>query len=354
MLLHSYSTIAIVQTAFLGDVALSMFFVEEVRMAHPSARIIVVTTPKSAPLVRCCASVDEVIEFDKRGADSGIKGILRVARRMRDLGVDLVFGLQRSARTAIVARLCGARACVGFAQATASFLYTTRVTWELSKHETQRNHELLSVFTDIADVVIPDKLRCIPEVISEVNELRGSQQIGNVLMSTRAGGAEVKRVVLAPGSVWFTKRWPEDHWVTLATKLVQSGSEVTIMGGSDDFSLCVRIADRSGATCPARPLSLQESLRVLANSDVLVTNDSAPTHMAAMVGTRTITIYGSTVPAFGFAPRGPRDVVVENTSLTCRPCGLHGKRSCPLGTMECMTSILPQKVMDLVNSTTLK
>lgn len=354
MLLHSYSTIAIVQTAFLGDVALSMFFVEEVRMAHPSARIIVVTTPKSAPLVRCCASVDEVIEFDKRGADSGIMGMLRVARRMRDLGVDLVFGLQRSARTAIVARLCGARACVGFAQATASYLYTVRVAWELSKHETQRNHELLTVFTDTTDVVIPDTLRCTPEVIPAVSDLSASQQVNNVLMSTRTGGADGKRVVLAPGSVWFTKRWPEDYWVTLATTLVQEGKEVVMMGGPDDFSLCVRVADRSGATCPASPISLQESLRVLANADVLVTNDSAPTHMAAMVGTRTITIYGSTVPAFGFAPRGPRDAVVENASLECRPCGLHGKRSCPLGTMECMTSILPQKVMDLVNAETNK
>jgi len=62
-------------------------------------------------------------------------------------------------------------------------------------------------------------------------------------------------------------------------------------------------------------------------------------------------IFGSTVPAFGFAPAGPRDAVVE-VPLTCRPCGVHGMRRCPLGHHRCMRDIAPERVLDAVRRAT--
>jgi heptosyltransferase-2 len=77
---------------------------------------------------------------------------------------------------------------------------------------------------------------------------------------------------------------------------------------------------------------------------VLVSNDSAPMHLAVAVGTPVVAIFGATVPEFGFGPAGPRDRVVETLGLSCRPCAIHGGATCPIGTFDCMVRISPERV----------
>jgi len=84
---------------------------------------------------------------------------------------------------------------------------------------------------------------------------------------------------------------------------------------------------------------------------VLVTNDSAPLHFAQAVDTPTVAIFGSTVPSFGFGPRGPRDHVVQVGGLACRPCSAHGPPSCPLGHHLCMKSLSVQDVLQAIEET---
>jgi len=90
---------------------------------------------------------------------------------------------------------------------------------------------------------------------------------------------------------------------------------------------------------------------VIRRAIVLVTNDSAPLHFAQAVATPTVAIFGSTVPAFGFAPRGPRDAVVELAGLACRPCSAHGPATCPLGHHRCMKSLSVEDVLRAVEAT---
>ena len=78
---------------------------------------------------------------------------------------------------------------------------------------------------------------------------------------------------------------------------------------------------------------------LLGRASVLVTNDSAPLHLATAVGTPVVAIFGPTVPAFGFGPRGFRDRVIEHPSLPCRPCSAHGPHVCPLGHHRCMREL---------------
>jgi heptosyltransferase-2 len=91
-------------------------------------------------------------------------------------------------------------------------------------------------------------------------------------------------------------------------------------------------------------LTLLESAELIRRCRVIVSNDSAPAHLASAVGTPVVAIFGATVPRFGFGPRGPGDIVVETEGLFCRPCGIHGGNSCPIKTFECMERILPERV----------
>jgi heptosyltransferase-2 len=159
-------------------------------------------------------------------------------------------------------------------------------------------------------------------------------------------------VALAPGSIWGTKRWP--GYGELAARLVAGGREVVVVGGQDDRDLADEVVaagngDRGTgngkAASAAGALALRASAALIARAEVLVTNDSAPLHLATATGTRIVAIFGPTVPAFGFGPRGPLDRAVEHPGLDCRPCSPHGPQTCPLGHHRCMRELPVERVL---------
>ena len=92
-------------------------------------------------------------------------------------------------------------------------------------------------------------------------------------------------------------------------------------------------------------LSILESAAVLKRCAALVTNDSAPLHLAESVGTPVVAFFGPTVREFGYFPRLPRSRALE-VSLRCRPCSRNGARRCPYGTKECLAAIPPERAME--------
>lgn len=336
MRLTDFRHIVIIQTAFIGDVALVLFLAEQVRQRHPTARITLVTTPIAATFAQYCTAIDTVIGFDKRSQHKGVNGILHVARQLRLEGADCVLAPHRSYRTALLARLSGACIRIGFENASLAWLYTKRVKYTLT-HEIERNNALVGVFEDGQNVRTTSPTITLPESADAAAEqFLQQQQCKNGF------------IACAPGSVWATKRWREEHFGSLAKILRKKGETVLLLGGKDDQALCERIAEKSGCASLAGKTTLPEMLALLKRASVLVSNDSAPVHLAALVDCPTVAVFGPTVQAFGFAPRSSRAVVIENAHLSCRPCSPHGTVACPLGTHECMWSVQPEEVLAAV------
>jgi heptosyltransferase-2 len=153
----------------------------------------------------------------------------------------------------------------------------------------------------------------------------------------------VPLVALAPASVWATKRWP--YYAELAREL-GSRARVVVLGASEDASLAAEVCQAAGpeAMNAAGVFSLLGSAELIRRCSVLVTNDSAPAHLASAVDTPTVAIFGPTVPAFGFGPLAGRSSTVGLDSLPCRPCDRHGPRRCPLGHWKCMRELAPGDV----------
>jgi heptosyltransferase II len=75
-------------------------------------------------------------------------------------------------------------------------------------------------------------------------------------------------------------------------------------------------------------------------------NDSAPMHMASAVDAPVTAVYCSTLPSFGFGPKSTKSFIVEiEEELPCRPCGLHGRRSCPKKHFKCALNINIQQLI---------
>jgi heptosyltransferase-2 len=153
-------------------------------------------------------------------------------------------------------------------------------------------------------------------------------------------------IALAPGSVWATKRWP--YYAEVARRIADRGLLVVI-GSTEDRAAAREIVDATeGAAIDATGrLSLLASAELLSRCALLVTNDSAPQHLASAMGTPTITIFGPTVPEFGFGPLAPGSRIAGHPSLRCRPCHSHGPRECPLGHWRCMREVPAEDVAAL-------
>lgn len=329
---------AVVQTAFIGDLVLTLPLVQALKRAWPETRIAVVTIPATAELLENHPDIAASIVFDKKSADAGPAGLLRAAARLREHAPAVVLVPHRSLRSAILARLSGATLRAGFSTSAGRFLFNRTVPYRREMHETDRNLSLLGAFGMPAPA--GERPRLYPD--------REDARAVDALLGEHPG---VPSVAVAPGSVWNTKRWPEEKFTALCRLLDGEGLRVVLVGGPADASLSARIAQRSGArrlVDTTGRFTLLQSAEAMRRCVAAVSNDSAPMHLAGAVGTPVIAIYGATVPAFGFAPRGERDAIVETSGLDCRPCGIHGGERCPIGTFVCMERVGAETVLAAV------
>jgi heptosyltransferase-2 len=318
--------VVVIQTAFLGDVVLTTPLLSALAARH--GPVDVITTPAAAPLLETHPGVRRVIRYDKRGRDSGWTGLRRLASQLREDGYGSAYLPHRSWRSGAIAWLAKIPVRIGFADG-ATLFYTAKVPRPPSGHEVER---LLALAP--ADATPPVDLALTPTDYADADAWLSSHGVGGSF------------VALAPGSIWGTKRWP--YYDRLAAEL---DVPAVIVGGPDDRGIAEEIARASAKVQSAvGELSLRTSAALIARSNVLVTNDSAPLHLATATGTPIVAIFGPTVPRFGFGPRGPRDTVVEHQALTCRPCSKHGPRRCPLGHHRCMRELPVELVRDAVRA----
>ncbi len=154
-------------------------------------------------------------------------------------------------------------------------------------------------------------------------------------------------LVFAPGARHQTKIWPAHKWVELLELAQRKGFPNQILvGGENDRAFCEQIAKQVDhpVLVLAGKTSLGELCAVIGSGDVLITEDSAPMHIAAAMGTPVVAIFGPTVPEFGFEPFRVRRAIISDYSLNCRPCHPHGSSKCPRYHFQCMLNINAEKV----------
>jgi heptosyltransferase-2 len=264
-----------------------------------------------------------------------------MSRFLRSRQYDIALVPHRSIRSAAVVALCGIPARVGFNTSAGRILFTNFVLYEKDVHEIDRNLAFLKIF----GIIPPGK---------ELPSLHPSKEDAAVVdqfLSDNRVSRNDKLLAVAPGSVWNTKRWHAEGFAELSMRISGAGWKVVLVGGKEDEELCGEIRDaakRGNVFIAAGVFTVMQSAELLRRCNALVTNDSAPLHLAVAMRTRVVAIFGATVPSFGFAPCGERDVIVETAGLACRPCTIHGGDKCPIGTFECMVKITAEMVYEKV------
>jgi heptosyltransferase-2 len=353
------ATSLVVQTSFLGDIVLTTPLIAELARRGP---VDVLTTPEGAEVLTNNPSIRNLIVYDRRDGDKGIAGFARTIGRIRHAGLygsldgkrppsianfyDAAYLAQGSYRSAIIVTSSGIRRRIGFNTSEGHRLYTDRIEYRGDKHHSERLWWLS--MSDCADEPTPEQItpRLYPSDDDE-------QRVSSIM---RDGLLDSSRpfVALAPGSVWATKRWP--FYPELAVKLGDRFN-IVVVGGPADTELGDVIVAQLPQGCAvnaAGKLQVLASAALIGRAAALVSNDSAPQHFASAMGTPTITVFGPTVPAFGFGPMADRSTIAGNHDLDCRPCDRHGPQKCPLGHWRCMREVSSDYVYGLLSETLLE
>lgn len=334
--------VLVVQTSFLGDVVLTTPLFSALRRRLRPRRLSVMVRPEAQALVRHHPCVDAVIVDDKRGRDRGIAGSVRVARRVRAEDVDIAIAPHRSLRTALVLAAARVPQRVGFAVGPGAAFYHVRVPRDLARHDVDRNLSLLEAFGG------RDGERDVPLVVPGA----AAEQRADALLASLGIGRGTRPFGVCPGSVWPTKRWTPGGFAAVARALYDRyGGQVLVLGGSDDLAAAAAVTAAAGgcAVNLAGRTDLETFLAIVRRLRVLVSNDSAPMHVATALNVPVVAVFCATSPVQGFGPYGGRSAVVA-ADLECRPCSRHGGRGCPRGTEDCMQLVMPADVLRAVES----
>lgn len=322
--------ITVIQTAFLGDVILTLPLLAAIRKQWPDIEIQFVTRPEAVSVIETAPRVTSTIAYDKRGSERGLSGWWQVRNKIRAFHPDIVLCPHRSSRSVLLAWHSGAEQRIGFDRAARVPGLTTRIKYRTDAHETARLLDLLEPWTH-------------HQGTGTIPELTLTKQDCEFAESHLTGSS--KWIAIAPGAVWNTKRYPIERYVETAERLSQDGFRIVAIGGPADEKLCTQIADKVNGLSLAGKAKPRESAAVLQRCQLLITNDSAPLHLAQGVGTRTLAIFGATSPQYGFGPQGPNDNVI-GLPIPCRPCRIHGGNQCPEKHFRCMLDLKPELIVE--------
>ena len=320
--------ILIIHTAFIGDIVLSTALVSKIKEKYSDSDIYYLTKPLGKEILKNNPKIKEIIVYDKKGKDKGFGAFISFVRKIRKLKIDVCLTPHRYLRSSILSFLSGAKIRIGYDIASLSFVFNKKIKYDRTKHEVEK---LLSFIDDSPNRY---ELEMYP---SEKDKIRIDTLLKNL--------SENKKIILiAPGSKWFTKRWPEEYFRILIQNLVKRDDLlIVITGGKEereiDLNLDSKVLDLRGE------ISLLELAELTKRAILVVSNDSAPIHItSAFPNTRIVGIFGPTVKEFGFFPWSKNSKVFEINGLYCRPCAIHGGNFCPEKHFRCMREITPDLV----------
>jgi heptosyltransferase I len=328
--------VCIIKPSSMGDVVHAMPILSALRRRWPSAHLSWIVNRPFAELLEGHHDLDERIVFDRgrRGLDTkkigGMAALLsQLARGRFDLAIDLQ-GLLRSALMAAATR---AKVRVGMADARegSRWVYTHHVDApRLGMHAVDRALRMARQFG--AD----DSEPCFNLPVSNAARRWAAEAVARMARP---------RIILNPGAQWVTKRWPPEYFAAVGRQAVEElGAGLIAVGAAGDRPLVDALA-RHLAPTPLLDLcgrtSLQELAALCRESDLVISNDTGPLHLAAAVGARVVGIYTCTSPALT-GPYGAKAASVHTGVW----CAASFRKNCHR--LECMDELEPARVWPVV------
>lgn len=321
----------VIQTASIGDVILATAVAEKLYSYYPDSQIDMMIKKGYENLFEDHLFINKVFAWDKKNRK--YRSLFSIWKDIRAQRYDLIVNIQRYAATGFITAFGKAKETAGFNKNPFGMFFTHKVRHQIrvkGLHEVDRNQKLIAHITDN-------------------KAMRPGLYPGRAVLEKVKRYKSERYICVAPCSLWFTKQFPEDRWVEFL-RHVPEDLKVFLLGGKDDVVICERIISKvpdKRIESLAGQLNLLESAALMRDAAMNYVCDSSPMHLASSQNAPTTAVFCSTVADFGFGPLSEDSVVVEeNSSLKCRPCGLHGYKQCPKKHFDCAYFIDIKELID--------
>jgi heptosyltransferase-2 len=283
----------------IGNTLVALPALRALRLRYPEARLSVVVDPLGAELLARVDWIDDLLPYDKRGADRGVAAMLRFVRRLRALRPSHAVLFKRFFRNGLLARLSGARVRAGFStDGRAPFLNRT-IPYREGEAVAQLDMELAVLLGAEPGSLAPElPLGADDRAAADAFLLREGLAPGG-FVAAHYGGVSTDPGFLPPG-----------RFAELVRGVIDTGEPVVLLGnGATEAAAADGIRSRLAGARLALGLPIRVSVALLARARLHVGMNSGPAHLAAAVGTPVLVVFrpgsGAAAEIAKWLPRTP-------------------------------------------------
>ncbi|MDD5504145.1 MAG: glycosyltransferase family 9 protein [Candidatus Omnitrophica bacterium] len=288
--------ILIIGHSNIGDVCYNMAVVRPLKDAYPGAVLSFVTSPRCRELVEGYRGIDNVIIYDRSGADKGFINQARFVMGLRKTNFDLAIALKSSARYVFL---------------------RSRSVWSVGNNKNAHIHPVdrylallrqngINCPSARFDFALARKDEDFALDFFKKNNIRQGEAIAGIM----------------PLAAWTLKSWPVERWNSLADRLKrEKGLKVIALGKSDGskFSSTV-LSSLSADIIRAGQTTLEQAIALISKCNVFIGPDSSLLHIASCMGINSIGLYGPTSIDCFYPYFHRHNIVRAAKTLPCMPC----------------------------------
>ena len=324
--------ILVVAPSWIGDTIMAQPLFQRLAQQHSHLEIDVLAPPWVAPLLARMPEVTRVIDSPFRHGGLDWPTRRRVGEQLRSECYDQAIVLPNSWKSALVPFYAKIRKRTGYRGEARYFLLN-----DIHTLDKERHPQLVQRYAALAGPL---------DVSSEASKLearlQSSREQQMAALAAHGLSTDTHSVIFCPGAEYGpAKRWPAEHYATLARQYGSPEAPVLLLGSPKDAPVCDEIVAHSQGT--ARNLSgkttLTEAIDLIAAARLVVSNDSGLMHVAAALQRPQVALYGSSSPEYT-PPLNARARIVS-LNVECSPCF---ERVCPLGHFKCLRDMTPASV----------
>ncbi len=331
------TNLLLIRLSSIGDLLLTTPIIRAIRESYPNCKIHFVTLSEFGEVLKNNPNIDTLIQIPKKE----LKNYSFKFHNLQNNKFDLIIDLQNNK----------------YSKKIISSLSFSKISI-LNK---QRKHKLSTVYLKKPLIqnysVVGNYFRTAQEFLtikedekglefwldseSEYNSGKGNNREPNL--------NRMKTISIAPGAAHSTKQWLPEYFVELINLInnqYPNKFSFNLLGSAKEKQICDSIeTELIKHNCSvhnyAGKTSLQDSAKIINESDFMFTNDTGLMHITSSRQVPMIVFFGSSSTDFGFLPYHSNYWLLE-TKLWCRPCSHIGRSFCPLGHFNCMRKITPE------------
>lgn len=326
MLPDTISAILVIRPGGIGDAVLSAPLIQTLGNRFPAATIDVLAERRNAGVFPLLPEVSRLFRYDNP------LELLTILGRKYELIIDTE---QWHYLSAIVSRIISSGFSIGFSSNSRSRLFTHSVPYSHEQYEAQSFLNLLTPCGVNFDFAVD---RCYLQI---------PQSVVQDMQSFIGRDLPAEYVTIFPGASIAERRWGEDNFCQLASRLRELGIFPVVVGGKDDKIAGDKIVEQGGHNYAGKT-SLSGTAYLLSRSKLLVSGDSGVLHLAMGLSVPTVALFGPS-NTVKWAPQGEKHVTVSMHS-DCSPCSRFGYTPECTFNVRCIKDISVDEVFTAVTA----